>query len=109
MHLRTIFGQAYHNKIYARHKMLFQSFSDTEIISGRIQAKKSLGRMLWFWKYFRHKNWRFLLKLLIVFEKNDHNIGLWEKRQFFRRKLAKIGENCDNNNDPWSPEADTLS
>jgi hypothetical protein len=31
----------------------------------------------------------------------DHNIGFWEKRQFFRRKLAKIVENCDQNIDPW--------
>jgi hypothetical protein len=23
------------------------------------------------------------------------------KRQFFRRKLAKIAENCDHNIDPW--------
>jgi hypothetical protein len=29
----------------------------------------------------------------------DHNIG--EKRQFFRRKLAKIAEKCDHNIDPW--------
>jgi hypothetical protein len=29
-----------------------------------------------------------------------HNIGFWEKRQFFRRKLAKIAENCDHNIDP---------
>jgi hypothetical protein len=30
----------------------------------------------------------------------DHNIGFWEKRQFFRRKWAKITENCDHNIDP---------
>jgi hypothetical protein len=30
----------------------------------------------------------------------DHNIGFWEKRQFFRRKLLKIAENCDHNIDP---------
>jgi hypothetical protein len=30
----------------------------------------------------------------------DHNIGFWEKRQFFRRKLSKIAENCDHNIDP---------
>jgi hypothetical protein len=30
----------------------------------------------------------------------DHNIGLWEKRQFFRRKLSKIAENYDHNIDP---------
>jgi hypothetical protein len=28
-----------------------------------------------------------------------------EKRQFFRRKLSKIAENCDPNIDPWSPWA----
>jgi hypothetical protein len=32
----------------------------------------------------------------------DHNIGFWEKRQFFRRKLSKIAENCDHNIDPRS-------
>jgi hypothetical protein len=32
----------------------------------------------------------------------DHNIGFWEKRQFFRRKLSKIPENCDHNIDPRS-------
>jgi hypothetical protein len=31
----------------------------------------------------------------------DHNIGFWEKRQFFRRKSQKIAENCDHNIDPW--------
>jgi hypothetical protein len=30
----------------------------------------------------------------------DHNIGFWEKLQFFRRKLSKIAENCDHNIDP---------
>jgi hypothetical protein len=33
----------------------------------------------------------------------DRIIGFWEKRQFFRRKLAKNAENCDHNIDPWSP------
>jgi hypothetical protein len=32
----------------------------------------------------------------------DHNIGFWEKRQFFRRKLSKIAEDCDHNIDPRS-------
>jgi hypothetical protein len=32
----------------------------------------------------------------------DRNIGFWEKRQFFRRKLSKIAENCDRNIDPWN-------
>jgi hypothetical protein len=35
--------------------------------------------------------------------KFDHNIGFWEKRRFFRRKLAKIAENCDHNIDPRTP------
>jgi hypothetical protein len=29
-------------------------------------------------------------------KKVDHNIGILEKRQFFRRKLGKITENCDH-------------
>jgi hypothetical protein len=29
----------------------------------------------------------------------DHNIGFWEKRHFFRRKLPKIAEICDHNID----------
>jgi hypothetical protein len=33
-------------------------------------------------------------------KKIDHNIGFREKRQFFRRKLGKIVENCDHNIDP---------
>jgi hypothetical protein len=31
----------------------------------------------------------------------DHNIGFWEKRQFFRRKSEKIAENIYLNIDPW--------
>jgi hypothetical protein len=34
----------------------------------------------------------------------DHNIGFWEKRQFFRRKLSKIAENCDHNIGPVKTE-----
>jgi hypothetical protein len=30
----------------------------------------------------------------------DNNIGFWEKRHFFRRKLEKIAENYDHNIDP---------
>jgi hypothetical protein len=33
----------------------------------------------------------------------DHNIGFWEKRHFFRRKLSQIAENCDHNIDPGHP------
>jgi hypothetical protein len=46
------------------------------------------------------KYWNFLLKLLLFLQKLDHNIGFWEKRQSFRRKLAKIAENFDDNIDP---------
>jgi hypothetical protein len=35
-----------------------------------------------------------------IMQNFDHHIGFWEKRQFFRRKLAKIAENCDHNIDP---------
>jgi hypothetical protein len=42
-----------------------------------------------------------LLKLLLVLWKNYDNIGFWEKRQFFRRKISKIAEDCDHNIDPW--------
>jgi hypothetical protein len=66
-----------------------------------------LGPMLWFKKYFRRKIQR---KKLAFFTQNKgklckifyHNIGFWEKSQFFCRKLAKIAENCDHNIDPWS-------
>jgi hypothetical protein len=53
-------------------------------------------------KIFSLKNLAFLTqnkaKLL---QKYDHNIGFREKRQFFRRILSKIAENCDHNIDPW--------
>jgi hypothetical protein len=29
------------------------------------------------------------------------SIGFWEKRHLFRRKLAKLPDNCDQNIDPW--------
>jgi hypothetical protein len=39
----------------------------------------------------------FLTQNTVGFCKNlDHNIDFWEKRNFFRRKWAKIAENCDN-------------
>jgi hypothetical protein len=57
-------------------------------------------------RYYNFKNifaekydenyWPFLLKLLLVycfFKKNAN---------FFRRKLAKIDENCGHNIDPWT-------
>jgi hypothetical protein len=38
-----------------------------------------------------------LFKILIIC-----NIGFEKNANFFRRKLAKIAENCDHNIDPWS-------
>jgi hypothetical protein len=38
----------------------------------------------------------------------DHNIGFEEKRQFFRRKWAKIAEISDQNIDPWIPWGEFL-
>jgi hypothetical protein len=60
--------------------------------------------MLWFLKYFRRKiqrkNWRFRLKTKL----NNAKIWSWHwflrKTPIFRRKLAKIVENCDHNIDP---------
>jgi hypothetical protein len=42
----------------------------------------------------------FALTNASFFQKNYHNIGFFEKRQNFRRKLAKIAENYDHNIDP---------
>jgi hypothetical protein len=57
--------------------------------------------MLWFFIYFRRKiqqkNGVFDSKQSLIMQ-ND--IGFWEKRQFFCRKLSKIAENCDHNIDP---------
>jgi hypothetical protein len=56
-------------------------------------------------KIFSPKNLAKILAFLTQnkasFRKNcDHNIGFFEKRQFFRRKWVKIAENCDHNIDP---------
>jgi hypothetical protein len=62
--------------------------------------------MLTFFKKFSLKNFAKKLaktKLPKLCKKLDRNIGFWEKRQFFRRKLAKIAENCDHNIDPGIP------
>jgi hypothetical protein len=56
-------------------------------------------------KIFSPKN---LAKILAFFAKTTVTISknliitldFWEERQFFRRKLAKIAENCDHNIDP---------
>jgi hypothetical protein len=55
-------------------------------------------------KIFSPKNlanfFAFFAQTTVSFCKNcDQNIGFWEKRHFFRRKLAKIAENCDHNID----------
>jgi hypothetical protein len=34
----------------------------------------------------------FLFKILLIWQKLNHNIGFKEKRQYFRRKWAKIAE-----------------
>jgi hypothetical protein len=52
---------------------------------------KKLAKIL---AFFAHSTASFCKKI-------DHNIGFCEKRQFVRRKLAKIAENCDHNIDPW--------
>jgi hypothetical protein len=72
-----------------------------------IFSQTHLGPMLWFFKYFRRKK---IAKMAILspnkaelhMQNFDHNIGFWEKSQFFCRKLAKIAENCDRNIDPWA-------
>jgi hypothetical protein len=48
--------------------------------------------------------WHFLVQNNATILHNlEHNIGFKEKRQFVRRKLSKIAENCDRNIDPWNP------
>jgi hypothetical protein len=44
----------------------------------------------------------FKIKLLLVFEKNIIKLVFDKKANFFRRKLARITENCDHNIDPSS-------
>jgi hypothetical protein len=59
-----------------------------------------LGSMLCFkWK-FSKTNYRFLLKALQVCAKMSRNIDFKEFSHFFRRKSAKIAENCAHNIDP---------
>jgi hypothetical protein len=48
------------------------------------------------------KNWLFLFKIVQVFQNFEPNIGLNEKRHFFRRKMAKSAENCDHSIDSWA-------
>jgi hypothetical protein len=70
----------------------------------RILSRLNLDRCYDFWNIFAEK----FSKKIGVFDSKqglnmqnfDHNIGIWEKRQFFRQKLSKIAENCDHNIDP---------
>jgi hypothetical protein len=39
----------------------------------------------------------------IFLQKFDHDNGLQEKRQFFRRNFGQIAENCDHNIDSNPP------
>jgi hypothetical protein len=65
--------------------------SRTDVMIFKIFSPKNLAKILA----------RFLTENKASFCKNcDHNIGLWEKRQFFCRKWVKIAENCDHNIDP---------
>jgi hypothetical protein len=52
---------------------------------------------------FLTRNKAKLCKFLIV------TLFFVKKRQFFRRKLAKIAENCDHNIDPWCTSETHLS
>jgi hypothetical protein len=62
----------------------------TDVMIFKIFSPKNLAKKL-----------AFFVQTTANFWKNcDHNIGFWEKRQFFRRKLSKIAENCDHNIDP---------
>jgi hypothetical protein len=47
------------------------------------------------------------LKVLLVFLKKMVITFVFEKKTptFFRRKLAKIAENCDHKIDPWTPKS----
>jgi hypothetical protein len=56
----------------------------------KIFSPKNLAK---FFAFFPHTT--------VSFCKNcDQNIGFWEKRQIFRRKLAKTAEICDNSISP---------
>jgi hypothetical protein len=70
-----------------------------------LQKQQLLNLKIWD-RYFRQKilekNGVFDSKQSLILKKIDHNIGFWEKHRFFRRKFAKIAENCDDNIDPWT-------
>jgi hypothetical protein len=50
-------------------------------------------KILWFLKYFRRKIWQkywlFCSNYCLFLQKIDHNIGFWEKRQFFAENWGK--------------------
>jgi hypothetical protein len=48
------------------------------------------------WRFWLKTKLGTLCKTLII------TLVFWEKRQFFRRNLSKIAENCGHNTDPWS-------
>jgi hypothetical protein len=64
-------------------KPQIQTGTDVKIL--KIFSPKKLAKMV------------FLTQTKLNFEKNDHNIGILEKRQF----RQKIAENCDHTIDPW--------
>jgi hypothetical protein len=52
--------------------------------------KSHQGPMLWFFKYFRQKNRRKnYSERSSIMQNFDHNIGFWEKRQFFAENWQK--------------------
>jgi hypothetical protein len=65
--------------------------SGTDVTIFKIFLPKNLAKKLAFFAQTTASFWKQI----------DNNIGFWEKRQFFRRKLAKIAENCDHDVDPW--------
>jgi hypothetical protein len=71
---------------------------------GRIFSYRKSRDLCWIFEIFSPKNLAkklaFLTQIKQIMQNFDHNIGFWEKRQFFIQKLSKIAENCDHNIDP---------
>jgi hypothetical protein len=77
---------------------IFPKWTGTDVMILKIFSPKNLAKIF---AYFAQTT--------VSFCKNcDHNIGFWEKRHFFRRKLAKIAENGDHNIDPRNQSYDFL-
>jgi hypothetical protein len=79
-------------------------FNMTNFCNPSIRVRQlNTGPMLWFWKYLCHKIFR---KRAFFAQTTDSVFKILlitlviEKTPFFRRKLAKIVENCDHNIDP---------